>query len=354
MQLNHLSLLQCPYCGSALTVDFTYPNRPEFATVHCDCDTYPIVDGIAYLKKGPQLLNQRAAEAIRAGNPHEALQILFLEERKLTRFLYSLLLRLPLSLRVFIRLWQVLVPGSKSWQNYLLRRDQRVSFIVSAATLAFTKDGEVITDLGCGAGHFLKKAMQLRPDSTLIGVDGSFSLLFLAKRFFLQKSTQTLLICTDLDAGIPLQDTVSDHTFCNDAFMYFHRKKHVAQEMRRTTTAKGRVYITHLHHRLAKNLGQGYGMSVQDATSLFPELRGYISSDRSLLHTLIQRQTLIYQQLSSYLKEEDFYNSFSLIWTKEKKSVIKLAVNSELYSVVMPSDIDYTEDEYIQHGLVAP
>lgn len=352
MQLDHISLLQCPYCHTALKVDFLLPDRPGYATVHCDCDTYPVIEGIVYLRKNAPQLGQKAVELLRAGKSNEALRILFSEERKLTRFLYTVLLGFPLSLRGFIRSWKLVVPGSKAWQNYLLHREKRVSFILSAATLSFIQDSGVVTDIGCGTGHFLNKAAQIHPSSQLIGIDGSFPLLYLAKRFFLKKNLdRCLLVCADIDSGIPLKDETSTSVFCNDAFMYFHRKKHVAQEMLRVMCTKGRLFITHLHHRQAQNLGQGYGMSVQDVRALLPELCGYIASDRSLFHTLLDKHALTYIPLSAELKEEDFYNSFSVIWMKEKKTTVKTQLPDEEYSLIMPQQVDYTEDEYIQHGL---
>lgn len=352
MQIDHISLLQCPYCHTELKVDFVLPNRSGYATLHCDCDTYPVIEGIVYLRKNAAQLGQHAVELLRTGRSYEALSILFSEERKLTRFLYTVLLRFPLSLRGFIRSWKLLVPGSKAWQNYLLYREKRVSFILSAATLSFIQDDDVVTDIGCGTGHFLNKAAQIHPSSQLIGIDGSFPLLYLAKRFFLKKYLdRCLLVCADIDSGIPLKDEISTSVFCNDAFMYFHRKKHVAQEMLRVMRTKGRLFITHLHHRQAQNLGQGYGMSVQDVRTLLPELRGFIASDRSLFHTLLDKHTLTYRSLSAELREEDFYNSFSIIWMKDKKMMIKIKLRGDEYSLIMPEQIDYTEDEYIQHGL---
>ena len=354
MQIDHLHLLSCPYCNSSLELDFIDPKYPNYSTLHCSCDVYPVVEDIVYLKKDYQQRNQKAAQLIRQGKRSLALKTLFLEERKLTRWLYSLSAKLRLSLKVFISLWKLLAPSSKPWHEYLLHREQRVTFLLSVATLAWRKKKSTVLDLGCGAGHFLKQAVFLSPSSTHIGVDGYFSLLFLAKKYILpRKTTSTLLICADINAGIPVRSTTVEFLYCNDAFMYLHRKYFIASELERVITAKAKVFITHIHHRLATNLGQGYGLSIQESFQMFKQFHRFVKSDKDLFHNIYDQHQLSYQPLTGTLSEQEFMNSFSLLLTKEKKFSPKHTLPSELNELFILEKIDFSEDEYIKNNFAS-
>lgn len=351
MNTEHLHLLLCPYCDTQLELDYVDAKHPTYSTLHCSCDEYPVVDSILYLKKDHQQLNQKAAQLIRAGKRSQALKTLFLEERKLTRWLYILSSKFPLSLNMFISIWKFFVPASKPWQEYLLHREQRTTFLLSAATLAWRKKKSIIIDVGCGAGHFLKQAISLSPTSSHIGVDGSFSLLFLAKRYILPKDSLTLLVCADVDSGVPVKPKLVDFLYCNDAFMYFHRKHFLTTEFERVTNAKAKIFITHIHHRLASNLGQGYGLSVQESFQLFKRFSRYIASDKRLFQDIYHKQIIQYQPLTSTLSEQEFMNSFSVLLTKEKKVSQTHAVPPELKHFFTLENIDFSEDEYIKQSL---
>ena len=56
MKRKLLELMKCPYCGTDLEIEDIYSETEEEiinGCIKCECDTYPILEGILILKNTP-------------------------------------------------------------------------------------------------------------------------------------------------------------------------------------------------------------------------------------------------------------------------------------------------------------
>lgn len=98
-------------------------------------------------------------------------------------------------------------------------------------------------DLGCGCGHNSEVLLNLDQNNQVVGVDSTFKLLYLAKRFIAKEAE---FVCTDLEKGFPFTSGQAGAVLCSDTFSFIHNKWGTAREMMRLMHPSGRLIITRL------------------------------------------------------------------------------------------------------------
>ncbi len=349
-----IPLLRCPYCEHLLSITerFFFTGEGSISgVVSCACDAYPLLHGILYLKKDPTRLNQQVISELRHGNGLKAVRRL-IEDRRWIRWTY-ILLEIPLIRKIssylsFLSLLSVLSPGQKPWYTYLRNRNRRATYMLSLLTLSSMKKTDVLVDVGCGTGNFLAKASELHIRS-LIGIDTSFNLLYLARNFVVKPSV--LLICCDVNLGLPFNSSSLTAITCNDCFMYFVKKKYVVEEITRVLTTSGRGFLTHVHNRNVENLGQGYAITPKEMMAISGKLHMLLTADTQLYASTVSGK--ITYQLSVSAEQQRTSPSFSYLLHKgRERSVNETKVRKEILDHIRNVAVDFTEDEALKGSTI--
>jgi SAM-dependent methyltransferase len=351
-----LSLLHCPDCSSKLSFREVFNTSADgditCAVLACNCDEYPLLENIAFLKKNtPALLHRQAVALLRKRKVRQATILLF-EERKKVKLVYTLLHifnSLPLTKSYvtypyFLRLLKFMNPESRDWITYLQHRDRRATFMLSLSTLAMLKRNTVLVDIGCGTGQFLAQAVKHVHLRLALGVDVSFSLLYLARLFSVPSSVA--LICADVEPGLPFKNKVLHQIAVNDAFMYFKNKIGFITEAARTLKADGIFLLTHVHRKNAHNLGQGMGINLTDVSTYQTVMNTYVNSDTQLFTEAMRKNTLTYFKVKFLKYKKDA--SYSLLLSKANKQKLSAKLPLTIKKHITQTTIDYTEDEHLQ------
>ncbi|KQO54093.1 class I SAM-dependent methyltransferase [Methylobacterium sp. Leaf85] len=111
-----------------------------------------------------------------------------------------------------------------------------------ALKLAPTSASDVVLDVGCGGGVFLREA--LRTGCTATGLDHSPDMLATAASVNAAAIREERLTLAEGDAGaLPFQEASFDKVFCLNAFFFFSEPVAAIAEMARVTRAGGSVAI---------------------------------------------------------------------------------------------------------------
>ncbi|MBP9817566.1 methyltransferase domain-containing protein [Candidatus Shapirobacteria bacterium] len=178
---RNYQLLRCPYCGGKF--------KKHRDSLVCDCDEFPIVEGILCLDKSivkrvidKQQKNDKVgalAEALGFGKRRVILKLLmWLAEKKI--FIYWL--------------W-----GYKKheWNYYINRHEERESELFWWPTLIKHQKLEVWVDIGSGFGHNHQKLLKKYPGTTIYSVENSFKNLLLSKLIY-DENSRLVRVCADM------------------------------------------------------------------------------------------------------------------------------------------------------------
>jgi len=237
---NTISILRCPYCQSSIRL------LDGNDLVQCQCDIYPILAGILYLQK-----NQTKEKILK-----------YLQQKRKDKALASLAAFSFLS-KIFFRLVPLFVPFYKKlgfknlinffkllgypngWAKYLKNRDKIPSFFISLLVSDFIRSNRgILVDFGCGSGNLFPYYYQyIRPEK-IIGIDKSFLNLYLSRLFFAKKDT--LLVCADVEKGIPFQSKSAQIVLMSDFLHNLKNKSFFIKELGRITRENGQGAISHI------------------------------------------------------------------------------------------------------------
>ena len=215
-----VALLRCPVCNQAFQWD-----GATFDVLRCQCSQYPMVFGIPVLMHGAVGYGGRTAEqlvdSIKAGNYREALEALLLPAppkpsdlaRRVTERLSSMRGLWRLSRYIHekrLQDWKArarqffdgALNGTLTAEEYLkfhfcdsgLNQESAADYFIYkflqprnmvALSLAETLQNTqgFILDLCCGAGHICFGLEQRFPERTVVGIDRSFPMLFVARNW---------------------------------------------------------------------------------------------------------------------------------------------------------------------------
>ncbi|MDQ3008354.1 MAG: class I SAM-dependent methyltransferase [bacterium] len=356
MKIEVLKKILCPYCESKIRIKQIFIKLPgeaiKYGVVSCNCDEYPIVLGILYLKKDAgSLLNHQAIVLLKNKRFDQA-ELLLLQERKKVKFAFRVMYWLKrvtflakvINFEGFLSVLKVVDAGSTPWLTYLQNRYSRPTFWLSLATLSLAKKDTFLIDIACGTGDFLVYAASTLRMRTCIGVDHSFSLLLLARTF---KSTKNIsFICADVEHGLPFYDDSAQLITVNDAFMYIHRKQLLINESWRVLSKSGRLLLTHVHHKEGNNLGQGYAITLPEMQSYRGTFTVYGATDTALFKTFSAKQQLEYEPIQR-LRPAKIDDSYSFLLTKNAFP-LPLVVLQKIATDFNKITIDYTEEQRLK------
>jgi ubiquinone/menaquinone biosynthesis C-methylase UbiE len=134
----------------------------------------------------------------------------------------------------------------RAWVEYIKNREEMTMFFISLASVNSISEEKrgMILDVGCGPGQILSALSRKKNLREIVGIDRSFVSLLLARKFF--ASPQDLLICADVEAGLPLIDGSINTIFCTDTFHYFRKKTSFLKESFRVLKSTGVLYLQHI------------------------------------------------------------------------------------------------------------
>ncbi len=256
-------LLLCPYCSKKLTVT---AGTTVFGVLTCDCDSYPIIESIPIILKTDTLVHKKLVELIKNHRTLKTVWVALSSQRfshRIITFLVYLLFKKSGVLIPEKALYTLLylIGPSRSWFKYLLNENRDTLQLVDQYITAKSLQATVHLEVGCGTGAFLslleKKSTQAK--WLHIGIDKSFMSLLIAQMY--RKHSQKLLICSDVESGIPLQKKSCHFVFVIDCFAWIYGKEKLIAESAELLKKRGAFYMFNVHEELEETKWWGYGIS---------------------------------------------------------------------------------------------
>jgi SAM-dependent methyltransferase len=345
--------LHCPYCGSSLREELRVSDSSAgllYGVLRCECERYPVVEGILILRPVPgkliQLLERRDTE----GALRSTLYDLIPENartRNRRRIEGLSRIRVPfashLARRDADRFWNVLTDREASFQeilryvradiyaDYLIQRYANPSFFVALGALSVLEElesvkvpvavsaGQAATprsprvlDMACGTAHTCFLMQVLFPDIAVVAADHDFINLYLARRFMAPGATY---MCIDGEAPLPFADDSFDAVFCLDAIHYIRSKKALGIEMTRVLTPDGICLLPHLHNARVYNPVPGMPLSAEGYLDCFESLEPRLFPEPRLLDQ-VMRQHQVDLGASASDEERKTANSFCIVGSR--------------------------------------
>ena len=319
MKQELLELMKCPYCGTGFEIEEVYSENEEeiiSGCIKCECDTYPILEGIFILKKSPQKKyiveylkkkeNQKAIALSLGFAVTDICRVADIIEPKLCgKFFKNSLLNLVNYLskkrsRRYsdknISFYEAL--GNKYGVVYFKHRFSSQTFWSLYPVIpVLSKKRKRVLDMCCGAGHAsFVISKYVNPDE-LICVDGDFRSLYLAKKYF----SNAEFINIDANYQLPFKDDIFSSVFMMDAFHYVDARALLAKEFERVLSKEGLLLLLHLHNAQVENVAAGKPLSPSTWKSLF-DLDVTAMPEKSIVEDFILRDRL---DLSKRYSEEE-------------------------------------------------
>lgn len=257
----------CPYCKSAFLLNKKRLNKiPRYGIVTCECDSYPIVEGIFFVKKDDGIIHRKIIDLINTKKYLNALWLsLYDQHRNHKIVLFSLLFLRSIGInpdqRFFLQILELVGP-SRSWFTYLLKSKTRNTLKTAVQVIKeHSKSGDVVVDIGCGWGHleeeFAKSTEGQKP--YFIGLDKSMFSLFVASLY--QKNKNAIYFCCDVEVGLPLGKNEANVVLFLDSFAWVYQKDRLIAESQRILKKNGQIVIVNVHVQSPETRWWGYGIN---------------------------------------------------------------------------------------------
>lgn len=249
MKVEDLNIVCCPFCLDKIrlrNVSQFYEGDKKnirFGRVECGCGVSKIIEGILLFRK-------REVKEFRFFTRKLFKVVLYF------RSIFDLNFEQCLEFLKFVSVYR----DEKLWLKYLIEREKRATFWLQRSVLNLVK-GDIVVDLGCGAGH-LAKYLKKR-DRKVYLVDNNYWLLYLA-RITNKIPKDCICIVCDLESRFPFLNNVFETVLANDCLMYIDHQKLFMEEIKRIGKKKARMVLVHIHKKGADNLAQGNGMDLND------------------------------------------------------------------------------------------
>lgn len=267
--------IACPYCHSKLKKIKTAQskNGKLFGYVECECDSFPIVCNILFLKKSSNLLNKKVVKLIKQNQILEAVKLL-IDDNKVVKLIVSKLISFRKEKWLhskFFRSFLSFVSNNSSWFEYLnTRNTNSADFNFFNQKYQKTNSKKTVLDIGCG--NFFMHSW-LPKKTQYIGIEIDFLTLLLAELLSLTKSQNKVLICSDVNHGVPVQPRAVDTVVFLDSFAYIFCKNSVMKSIEKILKS-GYLYIIGMYKSNNQTDQWGYGISVSVMEKLLKQVKG--------------------------------------------------------------------------------
>jgi SAM-dependent methyltransferase/uncharacterized protein YbaR (Trm112 family) len=316
MEREFLRSLHCPYTGSYLEVSHVIQEEEErvtYGVVSSEAGQFPIVDGILRLLADD--LRIPIVEQILANKRELALmtslEIPFHSKRgvainTLHRLGYRVGLRRAAEMlgrskrgmldvfadpsEPFTALAKKL--GSKAWMNWQTYRYSMPTFLPTYPMLSILKDEGSILDFGSGLGHATFLLSRICEASALACADYSFSTLYLAKKYFVNRGN---FLCLDGDYPLPFDAGYFSSVFSSDALHCIDSRFGLSNEFRRILSQHGTIVLPHLHNQLSTTKF-GKSMTPQGYSGLFDGIERRLLPGSAVVEQFITKGELDLEQ----------------------------------------------------------
>ena len=327
MRPELLKLMKCPYCGTDFEIDEVYSENEERVIngcIKCECNEYPILEGILILKNTPT--KECIIEYLKKGENEKAVALSlmdytndicrvadFIEPKPFGKFFKKGLLSFVNSYSKKIyktysdkNLSFCDVLGKESFDVYLKHRFSSQTFwSLYPFIKLLRKKRKRILDVCCGAGHAsFVISKYVNPDE-LICVDGGFKSLYLAKKYI----SNAEFINIDANYQLPFKDDIFSSILMMDAFHYVDARALLAKEFERVLGKEGMLLLLHLHNALVENVAAGKPLSPSTWKGLF-DLNVTALPEKSRVEDFILRGRL---DLSKRYSEKELNLSDAII-----------------------------------------
>ncbi|MEW6587185.1 MAG: class I SAM-dependent methyltransferase, partial [Nitrospirota bacterium] len=304
------AILRCPLCEADIGIEDIYEDTPEtliHGSLRCECDTYPVCYGVLILKNSPvkkfvlRFLKERdfkkAALFAMANYADDICRLLVYSEsfKALKLFRKAILGTITACLnyrysKYFndnISFTDVL--GDGDHDQYLRHRFSCQTFwsLYPFVSMIRHKGGRIL-EVCCGSGHASFILSRSIPAEKMIGIDGDFRSLYLAKRYF----SRADFIQADMNAGLPFKDDQFSVAFMMDSFHYIDNRALLAKEFNRVTKPEGFNLILHLHNAFKENASAGRPLSPAATRRIFRDNDILLLPENKVIENFIQDRRL--------------------------------------------------------------
>lgn len=309
MRIALLNVLFCPFCGNELGIREIYAGTPDAIVqgcLQCDCNIYPVCQGILILKHSPvkrYVLDflkkrkfQQAALFAMANYVDDACRILnLLASFRTVGFLEKAALRMAAACfrRRYGRYFDDKIAfmdllGDSAYDQYLKHRFSSETFWLIYPFLSPLRNrGGRFLEVGCGAGHAAFVVSRYASPSEMVCLDGNYRNLFLAQKYF----TGADLIQLDANTPLPFPSGVFSCVVMMDSLHYVESRRLLIQEIERVLSSEGAMLNLHIHNAFADNVSPGYPFPPRSMNRLF-ERRIAIVPDQSIHEGFFHKERL--------------------------------------------------------------
>jgi SAM-dependent methyltransferase/uncharacterized protein YbaR (Trm112 family) len=313
MKLQTLKELCCPYCAAALEVSDGIDIREDEikqALVKCNCNIYPLIEGILVLKNNIPGSDYLAVSSLQNRRLEQALHYLLKPKTIIDRFIQQAFRRKLIFSRLVDNVRSKLIRHRVNkttgriffsdfikhlriggYGDYFLHRFSSTSFLASLPLVLMLKSfpGPIL-EIGSGMGHHGFIISSLYPQKRLVCVDASFINLFLAKRFF---APQAEFICLNANDPLPFADKKFNVIFSSDTLHYLYSKKSMIQEILRISQEEAIVLLAHLHNLKGQDPVAGNPLTAEGWLGLMHSfLYAKLLPEPQVLSDFLQKNTL--------------------------------------------------------------
>jgi len=253
-------LIVCPYCHKNLI--FVKKFALESAIFSCRCTKYPLVEGILYLKRD-NIRQKLINKIVRSKNYLYFFSFSF-RSRLLFKFVGFKFISTFLNFKNLIKFITLLGFPIK-FVKYVRLRNRIPSFFLSLLSFDLIRPG-ITLDIGCAMGQFLPFIYKHCNPKNFIGIDRDFFNLCIAKKYFAKNNT--ILICCDVDKGLPIKNKSVSNFFVTDTLHYIKNINSFLKDLRNASKNNAEGAIIHTLNTNVDSPPPCYGRRPIDITKV--------------------------------------------------------------------------------------
>jgi len=361
LRWDFIETLHCPFSGSRFSQSGSIDERGSdinYGIITSEAGDFPIINGILRLKVDEYrsslnnlIRNQRHEQALLAAlemnsNTRKWAALNFLDRAANGSGFSHLagclrMLRRPLY-RAFTSATDTLTGtvkrlNSKSWANWQIYRFSMLPFLPVYPLVHLIADDGPALDFGCGVGHSSFLISRGVPAQRVTCADHQFSLLYLARKFFVNAAN---FICLDGDYPLPFESSYFSSVHSCDVLHWLDSKVNLSREFQRVVSEKGVILLPHLHNKLSP-VQAGRSLTPKGYSELFEGMERRILPEHWVVDQFIRNDSLdlekewIQHELNEAItgisvvaaKGSAFFHRYRGLWEKHTSRMMHPIVN---------------------------